>query len=100
MLFLQYETTPMAIMTTGEYVPNAAAKALLRADHKELYVTMNEPRQPGADPKDFTRFINEHTNKPKLQTQVYKRKHPVLDASSPERSGPKWIPASGENSTS
>jgi hypothetical protein len=88
----------MAIMSTGEYVPNAAAKALLREEHKELFVTMNEPRQPGSDPKDFTRFINEHTNKPKIQTQVYKRKHPTLDPSSPERSGPKWIPADTANS--
>ena len=87
----KYETLPIAVMTQGEYVQNAAAKALMRAEHKEKFITSAE-LEPGSGgvPKDFTRYINKHTDKPKVQTKVHKMKHPPLEYKSADTVGPKW----------
>ena len=86
---MQYETTPLGIMSSGEYVPNAAANALMRSVDKNMFITA----QQGGVPVDFTRFINEQSNKPAIQTKVYKRKHPPLADDSAERAGPRWVPS-------
>lgn len=87
----KYETLPIAVMTQGEYIPNAAAKALIRAENKDKFITSTEIL-PGTNgvPKDFTRYINKHTDKPKVQRKVHKLKHPELVFGSADLHGPKW----------
>lgn len=87
----KYETLPIAVMTQGEFVQNAAAKALMRAENKDKFITSAE-LEPGTNgvPKDFTRYINMHTDKPKVQTKVHKKKHPPLEYKSADTHGPKW----------
>jgi hypothetical protein len=86
-----YDTFPVAVMTTGGYVQNAAAKALMRAENKDHFITTREiPPGSNAPPKDFVRFINKHTDKPTIQTKVHKLKHPPLAHGSHDTHGAKW----------
>ena len=85
-------------MSTGEFVQNAAQNALLRKEDKNMFITSAEIRPDGATPKDFTRYISTQAGKPKIQTQVAKRKHPALGLdTSFERTGPKWEPATSNS---
>ena len=78
-------------MTQGEFVQSAAAKALLRTEDKSKFITSTEiPPGTNATPKDFTRFINMHTDKPKIETKVHKLKHPPINYGSIDTAGPKW----------
>lgn len=86
-----YETLPVAVMTQGEYVQNAAAKALMRAENKDKFITTRDiPPGTNAPPIDFVRYINKHTDKPKVQTKVHKLKHPPLVHKSDDTVGAKW----------
>ncbi len=93
-----YTTAPLTIMNKEEYVPaRDREKSLTRAhDHtKFITATVGELHVSGR-PKDFTRYINEHTDKPKMISMIAKKKHPPLDRSSnpTEYSGPRWDPPS------
>jgi hypothetical protein len=91
---MAYTTAPLSILNSESFAPNAGQKLLARVADSSKFVTANlSDFQPDGSqkPKDFTRFINEGTNKPKIITMVAKRKHPPLDES--ERHGSKWDPA-------
>jgi hypothetical protein len=75
-------------MSIGDFVPNAAEMALLRTKDDTKFITTQDGVFQSGAPKDFTRYISSHTNKPKIQTQVHKRKHPPLTEA--EKTGSKW----------
>lgn len=75
-------------MNTGEYVPNAMEKSLLRSENPDQFITTLKT----GTATDFTRYIHTGTNKPAQQNIISKKKHPQLNPS--EKHGPKWDPAS------
>lgn len=84
---LQYKPAPLSILSTGEYVPNAMEKSLLRSEDKNQFITMRGASEY-QDSMDFTRYIHKDTGKPLAQTFVAKKKHPDLKES--EKVGPRW----------
>jgi hypothetical protein len=73
-------------MNTGEYVPNAMEKSLLRAENPEKFLTT----QQTGSAVDFTRYIHRGTGKPTQQTMISKKTHPPIQPQ--ERVGAKWEP--------
>jgi hypothetical protein len=83
---LSYAPAPLSLMGTEEYVPNAASKALLRAEDKTQFITT---KQTGTA-SDFTRYIHHSTGKASKQMAISRRQHPPLNAN--EKSGARWDP--------
>ncbi len=83
-----YTTTPLSIMNAEPYVPNAAAKALVRGEDSSKFVTA----QLGSDarPQDFLRYINADGQNAKVLSVLAKKKHPPQDRNSAECTGPRW----------
>jgi hypothetical protein len=91
-----YQTTPLTIMNAEEFVPAAhREKTLMRSHDQTKFITakIGETHVSG-QPKDFTRYINEYVDKPKMISMIAKKKHPPLDRSQDpvEYSGPRWDP--------
>jgi len=86
-----YAPAPFAVMGIGEYVPNAAANAMMRAREPEKFMTTadhdagKEAIQSG---QDFVRFINTDERVPKSQKILAKRSIPQMKTE--ELSGPRW----------
>lgn len=74
-------------MNTGEYVPNAMEKSLLRSVEPDKFLTT----QQTGTAVDFTRYIHNGTGKPTQQNLISKKIHPPIQGS--EKVGPKWEPA-------
>jgi hypothetical protein len=75
-----YGPTPITIMNTDEYIPNAAGKALLRTVDETKFITCTEETMRLQQrPTNFTSFINEHEFGPKLAKAVSKHKHYAID---------------------
>jgi hypothetical protein len=83
---LSYSTAPLSLLGSEKYVPNAAAKALVRAEDKTQFVTT---KQTGTA-SDFTRYIHHSTGKPTKQMAIARRKHPPLNSS--DKKGAHWDP--------
>jgi hypothetical protein len=81
---LQYKTTPLTIMNTDEYVPNALEKSLLRGEDKTKFITTQETGTAA----DFTRYMHHATGKPKQTVVLAKKKHPPIQDH--EKTGAKW----------
>ena len=75
-------------MNTGEYIPNAMEKSLMRTENPNQFITTLQTGKA----TDFTRYIHYGTGKSTEQNIISKKKHPQL--SGEEKHGPKWDPAS------
>jgi hypothetical protein len=73
-------------MNTGEYVPNAMEKSLLRSENPEKFLTT----QQTGTAVDFTRYIHQGTGKPSQQNVISKKKHPPVQQF--EKVGARWEP--------
>ncbi len=84
---MQYETTPLSILTINEEYQNPGTIKTMRTVDKSKFVTMKEGIDI-ADAKDFALYTHKDYGKPKLQAAISKRKHPAL--SQGEKNGPIW----------
>jgi hypothetical protein len=88
---LSYAPAPFAIMGLGEYVPNAAANAMVRAREPEKFMTtvdFEAGKETAKTGQDFVRFINTDERVPKSQKILAKRSIPLMR--NDEFTGPRW----------
>lgn len=96
---ISYHTTPLSLMSSGPYVQNAAANALVRQSDSSKFITAKQTVN-GEPPVDFVRFINTDSTNAKILSVLAKKKHPPQDRNSAECQGPKWEPATSGGSGS
>jgi hypothetical protein len=101
-----YKTTPLSILSTGQYKPGAGEKLLLRLPNKDKFITAGGQTvvdittgtqkttlpilNSHAEPKDFIKNIHKDANNGKVISALSKKKHPSIDRSSSECTGPRW----------
>jgi len=101
-----YSVAPLSLLSSGPFVQNAAADALVRQKQPGKFVTaalVPPDAKPGtlsAKPQDFVRFIDRNANAPRIMCVLHKRPIAPLDYESEVgRSDPKWQPPSSFSSS-
>lgn len=99
-----YKPAPLSMFSTGPYVQNEAANALVRTTNKTKFITasmQNSSDSTSVNLEDFKLYIHKDANSTPLMAAIAKRKHPPLDkANSKECVGPKWEAPSSSMRTS
>lgn len=88
-----YSAAPLSLLSSGPYVPNAAADALSRKAQPDKFTTAREVLrdETGAlatQPRDFVRFIDRNANAPRVMCVLSKRSIAPLEEG--EQAGPRW----------